>query len=92
MTKTGALELGRARDPGQRHSTPAELETPMCERPGYEPNDTAWAKNLPLGRFGRPEEIAAVVAFLASDEAAYVTGAEWSVDGGATAGDRGLFD
>ena len=30
----------------------------MVRAPGYEPNDTAWAKNLPLGRFGQPEEIA----------------------------------
>ena len=91
LSKTGALELGRH---GIRVNSvhPGGVDTPMVRAPGYEPNDTAWAKNLPLGRFGRPEEIAAVVAFLASDEAAYVTGAEWSVDGGATAGDRGLFD
>jgi NAD(P)-dependent dehydrogenase (short-subunit alcohol dehydrogenase family) len=40
------------------------------------------AKGRPLGRLAEPEEIAAVIAFLCSDRASYVTGAAWSVDGG----------
>jgi NAD(P)-dependent dehydrogenase (short-subunit alcohol dehydrogenase family) len=41
--------------------------------------------SVPLGRLGAAREIAAVVAFLASDAAAFVTGAAWSVDGGKSA-------
>ena len=40
---------------------------------------------VPLGRFASPAEIAAVVSFLAADEASFVTGATWTVDGGKTA-------
>jgi NAD(P)-dependent dehydrogenase (short-subunit alcohol dehydrogenase family) len=43
---------------------------------------SAFAKATPLGRMGRPEDIASVVSFLASDDASFVTGAEWVVDGG----------
>jgi glucose 1-dehydrogenase len=38
--------------------------------------------NIPLGRMGKPEEIAGLVAWLASDEAAYVTGSTYFIDGG----------
>jgi 3-oxoacyl-[acyl-carrier protein] reductase len=46
------------------------------------------AKSIPLGRIGKPEELAAVVAFLASAQAAYVSGTTISVDGGAN---RAIF-
>ena len=44
-----------------------------------------YAKLIPMGRVGKPEEIASVIAFLASDDASYVTGTTVTVDGGVTA-------
>jgi NAD(P)-dependent dehydrogenase (short-subunit alcohol dehydrogenase family) len=41
---------------------------------------------VPLGRLGEAEEVAALAAYLASDEARFVTGAEFVIDGGLTAG------
>jgi meso-butanediol dehydrogenase/(S,S)-butanediol dehydrogenase/diacetyl reductase len=45
----------------------------------------AWDERVPMGRFAEPEEIASVVAFLASDDASFMTGAIVAVDGGLTA-------
>ena len=44
-----------------------------------------WERNIPLGRMGRAEEVAGVVAFLCSEDASYITGANIVIDGGVTA-------
>jgi NAD(P)-dependent dehydrogenase (short-subunit alcohol dehydrogenase family) len=70
---------------------PAAILTPMWEPmlgegPGREERMAAIVRDTPMKRFGLPEEVAAVAVLLASDEAAYMTGAELTIDGGILAG------
>jgi len=44
--------------------------------------ESAVEEHIPAGRHAAPKEIASVIAFIASDDAQYVTGADWHVDGG----------
>jgi NAD(P)-dependent dehydrogenase (short-subunit alcohol dehydrogenase family) len=52
-----------------------------------EPATSAWyLDRIPAGRFGRPDDVAAAVAFLVSDDAGWITGTHLVVDGGQTVG------
>lgn len=68
---------------------PGPIETPIFSKTGM-PQEalddfaTAMVGQIPLKRFGKPEEIASTVAFLGSSDAAFITGAEIPVDGGMT--------
>ena len=86
LTRTAAIELGPI---GVRVNcvVPGPTRTAMTARDGWSDDDYDRAYGgYPLGRMGAPEEIAAVIAFLASDEASFCTGADFVVDGGVLAG------
>jgi NAD(P)-dependent dehydrogenase (short-subunit alcohol dehydrogenase family) len=75
ITRGLALELG---EHGVRVNAvaPGAIATERNQEPG------SLVERIPFKRMGKPEEVAAVVSFLASDEASYVTGASYLVDGG----------
>ena len=65
---------------------PGFILTSMRDAEYSEEMKAAYGANVPLGRLGRPEEAAAMFAFLVSDDEAYTTGHCWLVDGGEVAG------
>lgn len=91
LTKSAAMEFG----PDQIRVNavcPSPVETRMMrslER-GINPDDPEavhkiMAANIPLGRYGEPEEVAALAAFLCSDDAKFISGGIYTVDGGSRA-------
>ena len=81
MTMSAALRWATA---GVRVNSihPGFVETPMIEATKGTPVEEQILSMTPMGRLARPDEIAAVIAFLASDDASYMTGSELYVDGG----------
>ena len=91
LTRTAAGEVGKQ---GVRVNAvcPGPIDTDLMAslHAGINPDDPAAVKAFnvgrnPMGRYGEPVEVARVIAFLASDDASYVNGAAWLIDGGRTA-------
>ena len=91
LTKSVALYCAKAGYPIRCNSVhPGGIDTPMVRsyfaaRPDPAAEEREWLGHSAIGRLGRPEEIASLILYLASDEAGFVTGAEFTIDGGSTA-------
>lgn len=87
ITRTAAVELA-PRKIRVNSVNPGPVETPIFGKAGI-PEDQihglaeSITRGVPMSRFGQPSEIAKLVTFLASDNASYITGGEYNVDGGA---------
>ena len=86
LTKTAALEYAR-QNIRVNATCPGVIWTPMVQRIVGDDAEAraAFEAIEPVGRFGTPEEVAALVLFLASDESSFITGTALPVDGGLVA-------
>ena len=91
LTKSVALYCARERTGIRCNSVhPGGTDTKMVrdwfdDRGDAKAEEQTWINGTPIGRLGRPEEIASMILFLASQESGFVTGAEFVIDGGKTA-------
>jgi NAD(P)-dependent dehydrogenase (short-subunit alcohol dehydrogenase family) len=90
LTKSVALHYAK-QGYGMRCNSihPGAIHTPILEKVMAQVADgqalyDGWVAGHPIGRLGKPEEIAAMAVYLASDDAAFTTGAEFRVDGGSS--------
>ena len=86
LVRSTAIDLGRH---GIRANgvAPGVVDTAIAELVVHNPElAPAYLKTIPLGRFGQPDDIAAAVSWLSSDEASYITGQTIVIDGGQTLG------
>ncbi|REF36667.1 SDR family NAD(P)-dependent oxidoreductase [Thermasporomyces composti] len=85
LARTLAAELG-PRGVRINSVSPGYIDTPMYPEAELDPAEAAANRGrVPAGRFGRPEEVAAAIAFLASPEGSYINGQDLIVDGGLVA-------
>lgn len=90
LTKSAALHYAAKRYGIRCNSVhPGAIHTPILEKVMAQVADgqalyDGWVAGHPIGRLGRPEEIAAIAVYLASAESAFTTGAEFRIDGGAS--------
>ncbi|MHA7057836.1 SDR family oxidoreductase [Aquimarina sp. M1] len=85
-TRTAATELA-PRKIRINSVNPGPIATPIFEKTGLGEEQLkglgdAMQNRIPLKRYGKPEEIAKLVSFLASDDASFITGSEYNIDGG----------
>lgn len=87
LTKCIAVECAELGNGVRANSLhPGHIETPLTAAAYSDPATAqAFLAHTPLGRFGKPADVAAAALFLASDDSAYMTGAELVIDGGMTA-------
>ncbi|MFG2329503.1 SDR family NAD(P)-dependent oxidoreductase [Streptomyces sp. NPDC048604] len=87
LTRVAAVELA-AKGIRVNAVCPGAIDTPMSNPEGVDPAATAelYRGLVPLGRIGRPEEVAALALFLTADDSSYITGQPFVIDGGWLAG------